>query len=158
MLTLKGNKFDFKGHVIKRLYHGDFGYDFHNTREYMILATRSPHSLVTDIIYHSWYKNHIQSHPCYNLYIYQPSVRVISLTGNIALPNSIYSVNIYLNHQIYLNASYIEMAGQCDLLAPCANGGTCLMVDGQYSCDCIRGYSDRNCTTSKHFIIYTLSR
>ena len=48
---------------------GDFVYDFHTTCEYMILSTRSLHSLVTDIIYHSWYKNYIQSHRWYNLYI-----------------------------------------------------------------------------------------
>ena len=32
---------------------------------------------------------------------------------------------------------------------PCENGGTCIdEVDG-YSCDCVTGYEDDNCETSK---------
>ncbi|XP_034945971.1 basement membrane-specific heparan sulfate proteoglycan core protein isoform X4 [Chelonus insularis] len=34
---------------------------------------------------------------------------------------------------------------QCELLAPCRNGGTCIDIHGPYKCDCSLGFTGRNC-------------
>lgn len=38
---------------------------------------------------------------------------------------------------------------ECNTLAPCANGGTCLNVDGSFLCTCPVGWTGTTCKTGE---------
>ncbi|XP_014478060.1 PREDICTED: basement membrane-specific heparan sulfate proteoglycan core protein isoform X5 [Dinoponera quadriceps] len=45
----------------------------------------------------------------------------------------------------YVGRSCENVLKQCELLAPCRNGGTCTNLHGSYKCDCRLGYNGQNC-------------
>lgn len=49
----------------------------------------------------------------------------------------------------YVGINCENILKQCELLAPCKNGGTCTDLPGSYKCDCPLGFTGKSCEKCK---------
>jgi len=66
---------------------------------------------------------------------------------------------------LYIARTYIHtnmstfylVTGICEKL-PCTNGGTCKTAGNTYNCECLEGYTGKNCETGMHDYKYAAPR